>query len=379
MIQALGTRPPKKTAAAPKKRALPRFFFESGWECGKEGHSSHECPQWKRILDKEGKPPPGHKGAKDKALAKWKAEKAAATKKNTINFLGENVTADENTEDEDDGGEGVDDFGMQRVCAMVEPVKLSNSFQDLTDSNPEDSLSDEVVEAMNAFAHKLQIGKKASQRARQPKEDFTAVIKEFKNVDSKGLKKPLILSRPEDLERADVRKVIAPLPREPERINQLAALCPKPDDVPLLPGEQWILFDTGASCNALNVARDCPQYKDKIRQTRNSLNGRGAESASGGSIPERGEVLVDMMIDGHACQMTFKDMDVSMPISSGRACVGGGDTFAIIHQNGGSLKNITTGKEIKLYARQGVYFFRAAILSPDSLAPDMTSPFARQG
>ena len=120
-------------------------------------------------------------------------------------------------------------------------------------------------------------------------------------------------------------------------------------------------------------------FKEKIRQTPNSLNGRGAESANGGSILERGEVTVDMMVDGHACQMTFKDMDVSMPITSGRACVGGGDTFAIIHQNGGSLKNITTGKEIKLYARQGVHFFRAAILAPDSLAPDMTSPFARQG
>ena len=334
-------------------------------------------------MDKDGKPPAGHKGAKDKAFAKWKAEKAAATaaatKKGQINFLGETAVVDDNTEDEDDGSDKVDEFGLRHLKVMVEPVKLSNSFEALDDSDPENTLSDEVVDAMNKFAHRLQIGRKVSQRSKQPKEDFTAVLKEFKASGTKETKQPIILRRPEDLDRADVKKVIQPLPQDPERINRLAALCPKPDEVPLLPGEQWILFDTGASCNALNVARDCPQYKEKIRQTPNSLNGRGAESANGGSILERGEVTVDMMVDGHACQMTFKDMDVSMPITSGRACVGGGDTFAIIHQNGGSLKNITTGKEIKLYARQGVYFFRAAILAPHSLAPDTTSPFARQG
>ena len=377
MAAVSGARNPKGNAPAPN--AFRRFIFKGCWECGKEGHSRHACPDWKRILDKEGRPPAGHKGAKDKAFAKWKLEKAVAAKKNQINFLGERVVVDDNTEDEDDERDQVDEFGLRHLKVMVEPVKLSNSFDALADQNPENQLSDEVVEAMNTFAHRLHIGKKTSQRTRRPKEDFTAVLKEFKGDGAVEKGQPLILRRPEDLDRPDVKQVIQPLPQEPERINRLAALCPGADEVPLQPGERWILFDTGASCNALNVARDCPQYKDKIRQTSNSLSGRGAESASGGSIPEKGEVLVDMMIDGHACQMTFKDMDVSMPITSGRACVGGGDTFAIIHQNGGSLKNITTGKEIKLYARQGVYFFRAAILAPDSLAPDLTSPFARQG
>ena len=357
-----------------------RFIFKGCWECGKDGHSRHECPQWKKILV-DGKPPPGHKGAKDKALAKYKAERAAASDakpKNKINYLGEEVS-ENNTEDEDNGDEQVDEFGLRHMKVMMEPVKTSNSFAALADVNPGYEISEEVAEATNNFAHRLHVGKKTAQRSRRPKEDFHAVLKEFKDKDGKDGKKPVILRSAEDLDRPDVKRLISPLPEEPERINRLATLCPPNEEVPLLPGEQWVLFDTGASCNAINVSRDCPEYTEKVRQTRNSMSGRGAESASGGSIPERGEVTVDMLVDGNPCQMTFKDMEVSMPISSGRACVGGGDTFAVIHKNGGSLKNITSGKEIKLYARQGVYFFKATILTPGTLEPDLSSPFARRG
>ena len=121
-------------------------------------------------------------------------------------------------------------------------------------------------------------------------------------------------------------------------------MCPPPDDVPLLPGEQWVLFDTGASCNALKVERDCPDYTQLVRPTRNSINGKCAESANGGAIKERGEVVVDLMVDGNPCQVNFRDMDVSMAICSGKALVAGGDTYAIIHRNGGTLKNIVTGR-----------------------------------
>ena len=46
-------------------------------------------------MDSDGKPPAGHKGAKDKAWAKWKADKATY-KKDRINML------EVDTEDVDD-------------------------------------------------------------------------------------------------------------------------------------------------------------------------------------------------------------------------------------------------------------------------------------
>ena len=86
-----------------------------------------------------------------------------------------------------------------------------------------------------------------------------------------------------------------------------------------------------------------------------------------------------MMIDGEYYQPPVRDMDVSMPISSGRACVTNGNNYILIHQNGGTIKNVPTGKEIQLYGRQGVFFFKATILPPGSVEPDTDLPFARRG
>ena len=106
--------------------------------------------------------------------------------------------------------------------------------------------------------------------------------------------------------------------------------------------------------------------------------GRAPNRQNGGSIKERGEVAVDLLTDGLPRKMVFKDMDISMPIA-GRMCVDSGDTFAVVHKGGGTLKNIVSGKEVRLYARQGVYFFKSTILPPGSIAVDPSSPFARQG
>ena len=261
---------------------------------------------------------------------------------------------------------------------MNNPVPTSNSFAALTD-DADRPVDDELVEAMHTFAHHIQVGKKQSQRSRKAKEDIPAVLREAKRINEGKGNESVIINCAADINRPDVRQVIQPLPSSPERINRLASLCPSAEEVPLLPGEKWILFDTGASCNALNVARDCPQYGPLVQATRNSMSGKGAESASGGSIAERGEVAVDLLTDGLPCRMVFKDMDVSMPIASGRSCVSSGDTFAIVHKGGGTLKNIVSGKEVRLYARQGVYFFKSTILPPGSFTGDSSSPFARQG
>ena len=120
----------------------------------------------------------------------------------------------------------------------------------------------------------------------------------------------------------------------------------------------------------MKVSRDCPQYVDLVKATRNSQSGQCAETAGGGSIQERGEVTVDILIDGVYYQMPVRDMDVSMPISSGRSCVAAGDNYSVIHEHGGTIKNVVTGKEIQLDARQGVYFFKATVLPPGSVTVD---------
>ena len=256
------------------------------------------------------------------------------------------------------------------------PVPLSNSFGELTD--PLDDPDDDLLNFMNAFAHRVQIGKKQSQKSRKPREDIDSVIKEFGGKPKSVKRKEVVIKTVADLERIDVQKIIRPLPIDPVEISRLATLCPSQDDVPLKPGQMWVLFDTGASCSAMKVSRDCPDYAEHVTATRNSKSGQGAETAGGGSITERGEVTVDLLIEGMHFQLPVRDMDVSMPISSGRTCVKNGN-YAIIHEHGGTIKNMATGKEIQLHARQGVYFFKAKMLPPGSVKMDTELPFARQG
>lgn len=221
-----------------------------------------------------------------------------------------------------------------------------------------DPVNDDMLNFMNSFAHKVQMGKKQVQKTKKPKEDVDRVLKEL---------------------CPDAPKFISPLPDDPREINRLATLCPSPEEEPLKPGEIWVLFDTGASCNAFKIKRDSPEYARLVKPTANSQTGQGAETACGGSVRERGEVTIDMLIDGTYHQLPVRDMDVSMPISSGRSCVSSNDNYAVIHKNSGTLKNITTGKEIALYGRQGVFFFKAKILPPGTIKPDIETPFVRRG
>ena len=282
------------------------------------------------------------------------------------------------TENDDDSE--VDEFGLRHLKVLLDrPTPISNSFQALAEDQVDDGIDNETLDMMNKFAHHVQIGRKSSQRAKKRREDFSAVIKEFQSKDEHDRRQPIILRTCDDLDRADVRRVISPLPDSPAEIDRLAALCPTHEEEPLLQGQRWVLFDTGASCSALKVSRDCPQYLNHVRPTKNSLSGKGAESANGGSITERGEVEVDMIADQLPCRMAFRDMDVSMPIASGRACVASDDTLAIIHRASGMLKNVVTGKEVRLYARQGVYFFKGTFLNPGAINEQLSPLFVRQG
>ena len=184
--------------------------------------------------------------------------------------------------------------------STTEPCRR-NRF-DALDEPQADGIADEhneMLNSMNNFAHRIQLGKKQAQKRRKPKEDIDAVLKEFGYVGPKktGKDMPIFVQQARDLDSPEVRRLVKPLPDDPEQINRLAKLCPK-DEGKLKPGEMWMLWDTGASCNTMKVARDCPQYSHLVTPTKASSSGHGAESACGGSIKERGEVVIDMLVDG---------------------------------------------------------------------------------
>ena len=93
-----GPKGPRKDTKSEGQKKKKKFFFRGCWQCGSLKHSRYECPEWKGVLDKYGKPPAGHMGAKDKALAKWKEErKAKQSQKRHVKALG--VDDDDDTED----------------------------------------------------------------------------------------------------------------------------------------------------------------------------------------------------------------------------------------------------------------------------------------
>ena len=118
--------------------AKNKFMFRGCWECSTEGYSRHECPAWKKIIDSQGRPPAGHKGAKDKAYASWKAKRDAAKAAGgkgagakTLNALsnGEEDTEGETDDDEWDEPEpGAMFWFTYRDCP---PVPVSNRYRGL--------------------------------------------------------------------------------------------------------------------------------------------------------------------------------------------------------------------------------------------------------
>ena len=392
MIAALGPqqrnrfqKPPGGRQGQPNSnRSLFRSFrFKGCFECGSADHSRKECPAWLRILDKEGKPPAGHKGARDKAFATFKDKIKNDKTKIVKSFI-----------DEDLGTEGEDDFeydgqnnGQFFSFLANNPVPIMNSFQELEDPADVEPVN-EVVNTMSTFAHRTQVGRKQPQKkSKQPKEDVDSLLKEFgcssrasTSAPSTPVTQTVIIRTASDLEKPNVQSIIKALPDDPDELRRLASLCPV-DAEPLKKGEKWVLLDTGANTSALKVERDAPQYAHLVKPTIRSRRGDTAQSACGGSITERGGVTIKCLIDDDIHRIPYRDMDVTMPLVSAKQSLDKGDNYLVLNQLGGRLINLTSKKSIRIWQRHGVFFFKATFLPPDKPTDDASSssPFGRRG
>ena len=182
---------------------------------------------------------------------------------------------------------------------MRTPTPVTNKFQALAEEDGG------LINAMNNFAHRLQIGKKKAQK-------FNRLKVSDQRIRPFGTR--AVADCEADLDTEVMRDMIAALPKDAKSLNKLAKKCPDNND--LEADEMWVMADTGATVNALKVGRDCPKYVKHVHETAASRRGAGAECANGGFIKERGEVKIHVEIDGEQHVIPFKDMDVSMPIAS---------------------------------------------------------------
>ena len=326
-----------------------KFIFKGCYECGAPDHSRIDCDAWKRILDADGRPPAGHQGKKDRALATWKAKRAAASGKGgggKVNALG--VSQDDdyddygNTEDEDDYYEApphmFNALGVRKPSLTAQDAVPENDF-----------------EFLNSFAHVVQLGRKVPQKFRSP----------------------VKISSEADLAKQEVKDLMHALPRDKKSLDQLARLCPT-DTQALKKGEIWVMADTGSTVNGIDVATELPDYEHLVQQTPEDECDPGAECADGSTLKAKGTVNLTGWIDGKLHTVAFKDMATTMPIASMVQTVKKGNDL-LVTPTGGTITNRKSGHVVKLHERLGVYFFKMQLLSPaKQCQPQQDWPKLRQ-
>lgn len=392
--------------------AKRKFMFRGCWQCGVEGHNRAQCSEWLAVLDKNGKPPPGHKGAKDKAYDAWKAKRGTSKtgkgggkggkggRRDHVKALGGDS---ENTEDEDDfWSESESDGGDTDRCFAFTEVRTGtpwkdallsdpssgsrsepNAFSALREDDPpglEDDQSDAEVhdardlKCLKRFAHSVNRGGKQTQAQRKAQRAQAAI--------SKQARSPVTVRSDSDFNNPAVRDMVKALPKGRKELEKLIKLCPREAEE-LLPGEIWVLGDTGSTKHGLNVKKEIPGYSHLVRPMPEKKRGTAAETAGGDQVMFDGEIDLTGTIDGELHTIPFVDMKVSMPIASMRRTVKQGNDL-IITEDGGIIRNRRTKKVIRLHERQGLYFFKMKLLPPQEQVqkPDSSqmraSGFGRQ-
>ena len=331
------------------------------------------------ILDSQGKPPAGHQGKKDKALAAWKANKAKKTgapAKPKVNALG--VQQDEpetgyeqyyEYEEEDDDGDEIPERMFSFIGQGPTPAEISLTPQSYAHPNRYAEIRNDVenddsesesggdhpnhpavdpetpidLDFLHAFAHQVHRGRKISQ----------------KKAAQKMKNKPITIDDVKDLDKPHVKQIINALPRNQKGLDKLAKRCPTEEMEPLEEGEIYVMGDTGSTLNGIDVEKELPHLFELVRPLGKKIP--GAECANGGMIDIHGEIDLAGHIDDHFHAIKFNHMKVSMPIASMRQAIDKGSVLRIA-KGGGTLKNMRTGHVIKLHERMGVYFFKMKLL-----------------
>ena len=153
------------------------------------------------------------------------------------------------------------------------------------------------------------------------------------------------------------RHSISALP-DKKRIRKL--LKAKPNFLQCGPGEVLCLVDSGSTVNAAWIARHFPAFTSKVQPTPASERGDTATTACGKQLRNKGRVVIPAKVAGKAFPVAFKDMEVEMPILSVRKMVKRRNVVRFA-DGGGTIRNSQTGRTIRFYEHEGVYFLKLKV------------------
>ena len=267
---------------------------------------------------------------------------------------------------EDESEDDSDDDSTLRPCGAVWQ-KVSHG--QISDPPTLDRSSTVDAPLTNSFAA---LAEEEMEETNTPKE-FEQWAHKVTSTASKGRKsKSWTIETDEDLDKLE--KLLCSANKRPStkslrRIQQndldsLTRLIERkastPDSVKKASRKVWAMVDSGSFVTIANCGNAFKGHK--VEPSVGSRNGVKYSNASGGDIPNRGEVVIThRMEDGTEIDIPFQDGDVQVPIISVKDFVHKRSVVKF-KRNGGSIR-LPSGTRMQFLEKCGVYFICLNIIS----------------
>ena len=344
---------PAKRSSTPIKRP-EGFSFKGCWHCGDEDHTrsggrdgkGKKCPLFAKYLQDHNKGVTDRKKMKLPSTYQGKYEKALIAAGGQPRRL--SMLADENSMDSDDESDFESPLGVGKVYALRnEPATLTiptptkNSFAALASTD----LEQEAIVELSHWAHKVNKISKPSPKTKK--------LDTFDRITIK--------------DEIDLEQVMADHPNLaaiPDQKKLRKMLRQKPVELECGPDEVLCLVDSGSTIHAAWVEKHFPGYAAKVVQTAKSIAGDHATTAGGLKLFNKGRVEVQASAGGSDFHCAFKDMEVELPILSVRKIVKRRNKVEF-SDAGGTITNNGSGKVIRFFEHEGVYFIKLKVHNPD--------------
>ena len=144
----------------------------------------------------------------------------------------------------------------------------------------------------------------------------------------------------------------------------MKALRSKPVELECGTDEVLCLVDSGSTINAASIGKHFPKYADLVESTPASERGDFATIAGGDKLFNKGRCMIKGQAQDQPSPVTLKDMEVELPFLSVRKIVKKKNDVRFT-QKGGTIRSQVTGKTIKFFEHEGVYFLNIKISGPN--------------
>ena len=266
-------------------------------------------------------------------------------------------------------------YALTRQTPAPKKICAINRFTGLDDQQEYDP---DVLAALNNWAHNVKVSTKKPKKSKvsgtiDAKLDRTANYVTSNKKPNDIISDVIVKPRSEKETDAIVSRITAALP---SNTIATARAARKIGNWDLEEGEMIALVDTGSFTHAVDADVEFPDHE--VVPCDPDAPGTAAEAADGGILKKLGTVRTTGVIDGVDVEVVWDHRKVSTPILSVRKLVkDGNDVY--INKKGGFIKNMATGKVMKVYNFQGVYYLRMKVTSGKQSGPSNKSDFHRPG